>query len=48
MSKSDFIFLDPISLQPKRCKLIQVKAALCFIGMNENQDHFLIDSLGLS
>jgi len=48
MSKSDFFSLTQCDCSPSVLKLIQVKAALCFIGMNENQDHFLIDSLGLS
>jgi len=47
MSKSDFFSLIQYYYCPSVVKLIQAKAALCFIGMNENRNHFLIDSLGL-
>jgi len=40
--------MTPYNYNPSVVKLIQAKAASCFIGINENQNHFLIDSLGLS
>ena len=46
--KKRLFFLPQYNCSPSAVRLIQAKAALCFIGMNENQDHFLIDSLVLS
>jgi hypothetical protein len=46
--KKRLFSLTQYHYSPSVVRLIQAKAASYFIGMNENRNHFLIDSLGLS
>jgi hypothetical protein len=49
MSESDFYdFIQYYNYGQTLVKMFQETGFSCLIGMNENRNHFLIDSLGLS